>query len=130
LATTPTDATRDPFAVSSTSKSAFSLDARVGGSALDAGFSADQHASIRSVRFPLVEMLAVVGLENARPLRVSRTAYRYGISNLALPCALARAVLGGAAPGFAVRRFAFTLTEPNDYSRLIRDVYEITGEPP
>jgi CRISPR-associated protein Csx14 len=108
-------ATADPFNVSAPQTSSFSFDWRRSYVPLDAGFSPNAHAGINMVGFPLVELLAAVGLENARPERPDRgnkLAYRYAVSNARLPTILARAVLGGQSFGFNLRRFRMQLNWP------------------
>jgi CRISPR-associated protein Csx14 len=68
-----------------------------------------------AVGYPLVELLAAIGLENARPERPERgnkLLYRYAVSDQRLPTVLARAVLGGQDLGFNVRRFRMQLGWP------------------
>jgi CRISPR-associated protein Csx14 len=82
---------------------------------LDAGFSPNDQPSISMVGFPLVELLAAVGLQNARPSRLdprNKLAYRYNVSNAWLPPCLARAVLGSGVTGFPVRTFRMNLGWP------------------
>ena len=67
------------------------------------------------VGYPFVELLAAVGLQNARPARVharDKLTYRYGISNARLPTVFARAVLGGESLGFPIRSFRMRLGWP------------------
>ena len=108
-------AAADPFAVSAPQSSSFSFDWRRSYVPLDAGFSPNAHAAINMVGFPLVEVLAAIGLENARPERPDRRnklAYRYAVSSARLPTLFARAVLGGQSLGFPVRRFRMQLDWP------------------
>lgn len=92
--------------------STFKLDARKAWTALDAGYSPDdqKHAVEAS---PVVEMLAAVGLEHARPDVCDgvREVVRYGVWKDPLPPMLARPVLGGASLGFPMRIFRFTLKD-------------------
>ncbi len=105
----------DPFAVSAPQSSSFSFDWRRSYVPLDAGFSPNAHAAINMVGFPFVELLAAIGLENARPERPDRRnklAYRYAVSSARLPTLFARAVLGGQSLGFPIRRFRIQLDWP------------------
>jgi CRISPR-associated protein Csb3 len=62
---------------------------------LDAGFSMNAHKSTMTmVGYPLVELLAAIGLQNARPARIDKLAYKYHVSQTILPLSLARALLG------------------------------------
>jgi CRISPR-associated protein Csx14 len=109
------EAAADPFNVSARQSSSFSFDWRRSYVPLDAGFSPNAHGGISMVGFPLVELLAAIGLENARPERPDRRnklAYRYAVSDARLPTVFARAVLGGQSLGFNIRRFRMQLNWP------------------
>jgi len=114
----------DPFSFESANlKTAFRFDPRSGYTALDMGFSIDQHSTIKMPKYPIVEILAAIGLENARPRRNgSRISYSYGVWHDWLPLWLARPALGLADIGFDVESFTMTLAEPNDYDRVIVEV--------
>ena len=117
----------DPFAFSAPMKSSFRFDWRRDYIPLDAGFSPNDQPSISMVGFPLVELLAAVGLQNARPSRLdpkNKLAYRYHVCKAWLPPCLARAVLGSAISGFPVRTFRMNLGRPNDKERCIIDAEE------
>ncbi len=108
-------AVADPFNVAAPQSSSFSFDWRRSYVPLDAGFSPNAHSDVSMVGFPLVELLAAIGLENARPERPDRgnkLAYRYAVSDARLPTIFARAVLGGQSLGFNVRRFRMQLNWP------------------
>jgi CRISPR-associated protein Csx14 len=105
----------DPFAFSAPMSSSFNFDWRRSYIPLDAGFSPNDQPSIDMVGFPLVELLAAAGLQNARPSRLApknKLAYRYHVSNSWLPPCLVRAVLGSDATGFPVRGFRMYLGWP------------------
>ncbi len=70
----------------------FGFDARGAWGALDIGFSIDEQDYL-IMASPVVELLAAVGLENARPTRVDTYHFRYGVWATTLPVALARAAL-------------------------------------
>lgn len=109
------EAVADPFAVSAPQSSSFSFDWRRSYVPLDAGFSPNAHGAVQMVGYPLVELLAAIGLQHARPERPERSdklSYRYAVSDARLPTMLARAVLGGADLGFNVRRFRMQLNWP------------------
>ena len=109
------EAAADPFDVSAPQSSSFSFDWRRSYVPLDAGFSPNAHGNVSMVGYPLVELLAAIGLQNARPERPERgnkLAYRYAVSDARLPLSFARAVLGGADMGFRVRRFRMQLNWP------------------
>jgi CRISPR-associated protein Csb3 len=108
-------AVADPFSFAARQTSSFSFDWRRSYVPLDAGFSPNAHGAISMVGFPFVELLAAIGLENARPERPDRgnkLAYRYAVSDARLPTIFARAVLGGQSIGFNVRRFYMQLNWP------------------
>lgn len=88
--------------------SSFKFDARKAWTAIDAGYSPDEqtHAVEAS---PVVEMLAAIGLEHARPDEFETRRVRYGAWKGLLPPALARPALGGARVGIPIRSFRFTL---------------------
>jgi CRISPR-associated protein Csx14 len=96
---------------------------------LDAGFSPNIHGNMTMIGYPLVEILAALGLQNARPSRVERRdklAYRYGVSSQRLPLVLARAMLGGEGLGFPIRLFRMRLGWPGQegQARCIIDASE------
>jgi CRISPR-associated protein Csx14 len=88
--------------------STFKFDARKAWTAIDAGYSPDeQNQSIEAS--PVVELLAAIGLEHARPDEFETREVRYGVWKGLLPPALARPALGGARVGVPLRIFRFTL---------------------
>jgi CRISPR-associated protein Csx14 len=123
------DAAADPFSVAVPQSSSFRFDWRRDYIPLDAGFSPNLQTAVRMVGFPLVELLAAIGLEHARPDRPDRRdklTYRYGVSNAVLPTAFARAVLGTADVGFPARIFRMRLGWPGQegQARCIIDAQE------
>jgi CRISPR-associated protein Csb3 len=129
------DAVADPFNLSAPQSSSFRFDWRRDYVPLDAGFSPNAHGDVRMVGYPLVEMLAAIGLQNARPDRPDprdKLAYRYGVSNLRLPTAYVRVILG-AQPlwqhpfqRFSIRIFRMRLGWPGQegQARCIIDAQE------
>lgn len=129
----------DPFALWAVQSSSFRLDWRRDYIPLDAGFSLNQHGDIVTVGFPLVELLAAIGLSHARPLRPARRnklEYVYAIAGWAraeptrwLPPPLLRAALGGAPLPFPRRRFRMLLDWPSreGQDRSITTVTEETS---
>jgi CRISPR-associated protein Csx14 len=135
------DAADDPFALSQPQRSSFRLDWRRDYIPIDAGFSLNRHVnSIISVGYPIVELLAAVGLSHARPLRPSwhdKLAYRYAVvgraepsHNVWLPPALMRSALGCVDLPFPTRRFRIALNWPGqeDQARAITNVTEEIGQ--
>ncbi len=124
-----TEAAADPFGLAAPQSSSFSFDWRRSYTPLDAGFSPNAHGSMTMVGYPLVELLAAIGLQNARPDRPDRRnklAYRYAVSNTRLPLLLARPVLGCADLGFPVRTFRMQLGWPGQegQARCIKNSLE------
>jgi CRISPR-associated protein Csx14 len=122
-------AAADPFGFQAPMSSCFRFDWRQSYVPLDAGFSPNAHGAVEMVGYPLVELLAAVGLEHSRPERPdprNKLAYRYAVSNALLPTVLARAVLGGQATPFPVRRFRVRLDWPGQegQARCIVDIWE------
>ncbi len=122
-------ARQDPFSVEAPMSSSFRFDWRRDYIPLEAGFSPNAQGSVTMVGYPLVELLAAIGLQNARPARVDRRnklAYRYGVSNARLPTLFARAVLGGGGVGFPIRLFRMQLGWPGQegQARCIIDAQE------
>jgi CRISPR-associated protein Csx14 len=94
---------------------------------LDAGFSPNRHGSgITMVGYPFTEILAVIGLQYARPLRLDKLHYRYGVWGQLLPNILARPVLGATDIGVPMRAFRMTLGWPGKegQARCIIDARE------
>ena len=97
-------AAADPFALSAPQSSSFRLDWRRDYVPIDAGFSLNAHGDIESRGFPLVELLAAIGLGHARPRRPSprdKLVYEYGVVGRGtvgpstwLPPSLLRVALG------------------------------------
>jgi CRISPR-associated protein Csx14 len=108
-------AAANPFNVSAPQSSSFRFDWRRDYIPLDAGFSPNEHGGVEMVGYPFVELLAAIGMQNARPARVearNKLAYRYGVSSSVLPTVFARAVLGGEDLGFPVWLFRMRLGWP------------------
>lgn len=108
-----------PFDVSAPLSNGFRLEMRRDYVPIDVGFSPNNHGSMEIAGFPLVELLAAIGLEYARPTRVNRLAYRYAIWGEILPPLLARPALGGHLSGFPGRHFSMKLGQPNKFDRSI-----------
>lgn len=123
----------DPLALSSKQESSFRFDWRRDYVPIDAGFSPNRHGSISMRGFPLVEILAAIGVTHARPKRVSKLEYRYGVpgGDEPLDPIFLRASLGGAAPfQIPYRRFVMRLGWPGKegQARCITHVAETHAE--
>lgn len=121
----------NPFSVSATQASSFRFDWRRDYIPLDAGFSPNAHNDVSMLGYPLVEILAAIGLGNARPQRINKLSYRYGVvmSSELDPCLsplYLRAVLGCARLPFPTRVFRVQLGWPGqeNQARCITDVVE------
>lgn len=104
-----------PFEVEAPMSSSFRFDWRRDYVPMDVGFSPNSHGHVTMVGYPFVELLAAVGLQHSRPARNAprdRLRYRYGVSTVLLPTALARVVLGAHSAGFPVRSFSMKLDWP------------------
>jgi CRISPR-associated protein Csx14 len=124
---------KDPFSVSAPQSSSFRFDWRRDYVPIDAGFSLNEHGKLAPRGYPLVEVLAAIGLANARPARVHKLQYRYGVVGRArptdpvfLPLPFVRAALGGAPLPFPSRRFRMDLDWPGqeNQARCITTVSE------
>jgi len=126
----------DPFSLAAPQSSSFRFDWRRDYIPIDAGFSLNEHGHIKAVGYPLVEVLAAIGLNYARPERVAKLIYRYAVagrsdawrSELAalLPPPFLRAALGVAPVPFPTRIFTMQLGWPGkeNQSRCITNVLE------
>jgi CRISPR-associated protein Csb3 len=91
---------------------------------IDIGFSLNAHGNMTAMGYPIVEVLAIIGLEHARPETINGLAYRYSIWSQSMPPMLARPVLGGSPEHLVKRTFRVELGQPNDYDRSIRRTIE------
>lgn len=130
-----TDSTNNPFAVWAEQSSSFRLDWRRDYIPLDVGFSLNAHANSRfkTVGYPVVEILAAIGLTHSRPEFIDKLHYRYGVigvgseDELFNPLFL-RASLGAPNLPFPQRTFRMNLGWPGKegQARCITTVYEET----
>lgn len=104
-----TELTAAPFDVLTPMGGSFNFDPRGGWTALDAGYSPNEHSDHWIEESPVVEILAACGLEHARPFEYQRRKVRYGAWGAMVPPILARPALGGVSVALALRRFRFTL---------------------
>jgi len=117
-------ASADPFQAASP-VGGFRMNPRRDYVPMDIGFTLNAHKStMDAMGHPLVEIMAVIGLENARPTLINRLTYKYCAWRGILDLALARPVLGCSMLATDVRTFTAELGEPNDYDRSIRNVKE------
>lgn len=127
--------TNNPFALSAAQTSSFRFDWRRDYVPVDAGFSPNKHGkgTFSMVGFPLVEMLAAIGISHARPKRLDKLRYRYGVIGGGSPLdpVFLRAALGGETspvPGASFRTFLMQLDYPGqeDQARCITEAKEVT----
>lgn len=69
----------DPFSVGAPQTNGLRLDYRRDAVALNEGFSINKHEHITAVGYPIVEVLAAVGLTHARPKQCGNLDYRYTV---------------------------------------------------
>lgn len=120
-----------PFSLSAMQSSSFRFDWRRDYIPIDVGFSPNAHGTIDMIGYPLVEILAAIGLGNARPERIEKLAYCYGVieareDRLLFAPPLLRAALGCADLPFPRRTFQMRLGWPGqeNQARCIIDVIE------
>jgi CRISPR-associated protein Csb3 len=126
-------AAADPFSLSAPQSGSFRFDWRRDYIPMDVGFSPNDHGELTMIGFPLVEVLAAIGLGNARPERLNKLDYRYGViasapKDLLSPIFI-RAALGGVKLPFRQRVFRMHLGWPGqeNQARCITDVVEETA---
>ncbi len=126
---------RDPFSLSAEQSSSFRFDWRRDYVPINAGFSPNAHAHMVMRGYPIVELLAAIGLTNARPVRRQRLEYSYGVAGMAgdelYDPIFLRAALGlekPPFPGMPFRLFAMRLDWPGQegQARCITEVIEET----
>ncbi|MDD9985968.1 MAG: type I-U CRISPR-associated protein Cas8c [Spirochaetaceae bacterium] len=125
----------DPFGLPAAQTSSFRFDWRRDYLPVEAGFSPNAHKRISMVGYPVVEMLAAIGVSHARPRRSTKLEYRYGILGgfEPLDVVFLRAALGAATPplpGIPFRRFVMRLGWPGreNQARCIAQVAEVSPD--
>lgn len=97
-----------PFDVVTPMGGSFNFDPRGAWTAIDAGYSPNTQKD-GTAASPVVEILAAIGLEHARPDQYKTRKVRYAVWGHPLPPMLARVALAGADLKLPMRRFAFDL---------------------
>ncbi len=130
------DHVSDPFDLNAEQSSSFRLDWRRDYIPIDIGFSLNAHSGPRfkTVGYPVVEMLAAIGLSHSRPEYLDKLHYRYGVlgvgrdGDLFDPFFL-RASLGAPDFPFPQRTFLMNLGWPGKegQARCVTTVYEETN---
>lgn len=124
------NATCDPFALSVPMSSGFRFDPRASYVPINLGYSLNAHSNQAMRGYPLVEVLAAIGLTHARPERgETKLDYRYGVisgGDMWLAPAFHRAALGAPALPFPRRAFRIRLDWPGQegQARCITTVSE------
>lgn len=102
----------DPLNRYARTKSLFRLDPRGSVDPIHGGFSPDSlrkgvkgGLDVRVASYPICELLAILGLEHARPERLDANRFAYCVWDPRLPPVLARAAIGGQLPFGRLRRF-------------------------
>lgn len=98
----------NPFGMFTPIGGSFNFDPRGAWTGIDAGYSPDQQGHQVDAS-PVVELLAAIGLEHARPYEYETRQVRYAAWGSLLPAMLARAALGGVDVGVPTRTFLFEL---------------------
>ena len=124
----------DPFALAGAQSNSLRFDWRRDYIPSHDGFSPNRHKkNIQMVGFPLVEILAAIGVTHARPNRKAKLEYRYGVlgydEGLLVDPIFHRAALGAERapiPGRSFRRFIMRLDWPSKegQARCITQVME------
>jgi CRISPR-associated protein Csx14 len=102
----------DPFNRDARTDSLFRLDPRGSVDPIHGGFSPDTlrkgdigGLDVRVATYPICELLAILGLEHARPERLDANRFAYCVWDSLLPPALARAAIAGKLEFGRIRRF-------------------------
>ena len=104
----------DPLGICTPMIGRFSFDPRGNWTALGAGYSLKdlpKQLKQQVMASPVVELLAPLGLEHARPAEIALRSYRYAIWNERLPPQLARAALSGHLTTHTQRHFHFLVDD-------------------
>ena len=121
----------DPLNFQRPQSSSFRFDWRSGYIPMDIGWSLNSHPNANTAGYPLVDILAAIGLNHARPFFVKKVEYRYGVltGQKHRPLFL-RAALGSALEGFSRREFEIQLGWPGKegQARAIVGVTEVANQ--
>lgn len=128
----------DPFSLPAEQSSSFRFDWRRDYVPIDAGFSPNAHGDVTMRGYPVVELMAAIGVTHARPLRPLRhdkLNYSYGVAGVSgnelYDPIFLRATLGASQPlfpGMPFRRFGMRMNWPGQegQARCITNVIEET----
>lgn len=132
----PADITTDPLNASARQSSSFRFDWRRDYIPMEIGFSLNAHSGDRfcTVGYPIVEILAAIGLSFARPKRITKLEYHYRVVSAPegkplLDPIFLRAALGTATLPFCQRSFKMKLGWPGkeNQARCITTVEDLSG---
>ena len=127
------DCAGDPFAIDAPQSGSFRFDWRRDYVPIDAGFSPNLHSHVVMRGYPVVELLAAIGLTHARPVRHRKLSYSYGVAGTSdtglHDLIFLRAALGTQQPpfpGMPFRSFHMQLDWPGkeNQARCITNVIE------
>jgi CRISPR-associated protein Csx14 len=121
------------FDLAAPQSSSFRFDWRRDYIAIDSGFAVNEHNDITMMGYPLVELMAAIGVSHARPLRLDKLNYRYGVAGIRETGALLaplflRAALGCAELPFPRRTFSMVLGWPGQENQA-RCITSVAEEP-
>ena len=126
----------NPFELSANLGSTLRFDSRCGYVALGIGFSLNQHKSIVQKAYPVVDVLAAIGLTHARPCRHGKLHYSYRVvgksGEARHSLMLLRLGLGVSShfpAGIPSRTFQVCLEHPGKDDRYIANVEEDATSP-
>lgn len=131
----PADIMADPLNASARQSSSFRFDWRRDYIPMEIGFSLNAHSGDRfcTVGYPVVEMLAAIGLSFARPKRITKLEYHYGVVSVPddkplLDPVFLRAALGTTPLPFGQRSFKMKLGWPGkeNQARCITTVEDLS----
>jgi CRISPR-associated protein Csx14 len=121
----------DPFNLPAPVAANFRLELRRNWTAINLGFSPDKInkgsgcVPIELITYPVVELLAAIGLNHARPAKRTKLEWAYSAWSVPLPASFARAAISGGLLPDICRQFRMVLEEPNDGGDLsIANSYE------
>lgn len=117
----------DPLGVLTLMGGSFNFDPRGAWTALDAGYSPNQHKHHGIAASPVVETLAALGMEHARPDEYETRKVRYAAWAGPLPIVLARPALACVEIGFPLRKFRFELSGTK-YNKVVTFAQEETSQ--
>lgn len=89
--------------------------------AIDVGWSTDKH-NVGVGTSPVVELLAMIGLQRFRPRKAKKDYYDYQFWTVPLACPVAAASVGGALPSFASSAFRFQIAKRGDYRYFTKSI--------